>query len=238
MAIFVVAHGAWSAGWAWRKMHPPMRAAGHELWTPTMTGIGERGHLAARTVDLETHIADMLAVLEFDDLRDVVLVGHSYGGIVATAVADRARDRVARLVYLDAFVPEDGQSLLDLAPRETRQAMRAAARDEGEGWLVPPNPIPADTADADAEWIRRRRMPHPLASFEAPLRMTGGAIAQPRSYIYCTRVVPGDPFRRFAEHARTSPGWTCHELDASHSPHVTAPERLRDLLIRTLEDRG
>ncbi len=238
MAVFVVAHGAWSAGWAWRKMHPLMRAAGHELWTPTMTGIGERGHLAARTVDLETHIADIRAVLEFEDLRDVVLVGHSYGGMVATAVADRSRDRIARLVYLDAFVPGDGQSLLDLLPRATGEAMRAAARDEGDGWLVPPNPIPGDTADADAEWIRQRRMPHPLAAFEAPLRMTGGAIARPRSYIYCTRAAPGDPFRRFAEHARASPGWTLHELDASHSPHVTAPQRLRDLLIQTLDDRA
>ena len=238
MATFVVAHGAWSAGWAWRKMHRPMRAAGHELWTPTMTGIGERVHLAARTVDLETHISDMLAVLEFEDLRDVVLVGHSYGGIVATAVADRARDRVSRLVYLDAFVPEDGQSLLDLVPRETREAMRGAAQDDGDGWLVPPNPIPSDTADADAEWIRHRRMPHPLATFEAPFRTIGGAIDKPRSYIYCTRVGPGDPFRTFAERARMTPGWTCHRLDASHSPHVTTPEPLRDLLIRTLEDRG
>ena len=238
MAIFVVAHGAWSAGWAWRKMHPPMRAAGHEMWTPTMTGLGERGHLGSEAVDLETHIADMQAVLEFEDLRDVVLVGHSYGGIVATAVADRARDRVARLVYLDAFVPEDGQSLLDLVSGATREAMRAAARDEGDGWLVPPNPIPDDTSDADAEWIRQRRMPHPLAAFEAPLRMPRRAIGQPRSYIYCTRAAPGDPFRRFADRARASPGWTCHELDASHSPHVTAPERLRDALIRTLDDRG
>lgn len=238
MATIVVAHGAWSAGWAWRKMHPLMRAAGHELRTPTMTGIGERGHLAARTVDLETHIADMLAVLEFEDLREAVLVGHSYGGIVATAVADRARDRIARLVYLDAFVPGDGQSLLDLVPRATREAMRAAARDEGDGWLVPPNPIPDDTGEADAEWIRHRRMPHPLAAFEAPLRMTGSKIGQPRSYIYCTRAGPGDPFRRFADGARASPGWTCHDLDASHSPHVTAPECLRDVLIRTLDDPG
>ena len=238
MAVFVVAHGAWSAGWAWRKMHPLMRASGHELWTPTMTGIGERGHLTARTVDLETHIADISAVLEFEDLGDVVLVGHSYGGIVATAVADRARDRVARLVYLDAFVPEDGQGLFDLLPQAAREAMRAAAREEGDGWLVPPNPIPDDTAGADAEWIRHRRMPHPLAAFEAPLRLTGGAISQPRSYIYCTIAGPGDPFRRFADRARASPGWTCHDLDASHSPHVTAPQPLRDLLIRTLQDRG
>ncbi len=238
MADLVVVHGAWSAGWAWLRMRPLMREAGHELWTPTMTGIGERRHLASRTIDLETHIADIRAVLEFEDLRDVVLIGHSYGGMVATAVADRSRDRIARLVYLDAFVPEDGQSLLDLVPEATRTSMQAAARKEGHGWLVPPSPIPDDTSALDKEWIRNRRMAHPLATFEQPLRMSDSPITLPRSYIYCTRAVPGDPFRRFAEHAIAAPGWSCHELDASHSPHITAPEPLFELLMRTVEDSG
>ncbi len=114
MAIFVVAHGAWSAGWAWKKMHPPMAARGHRLIAPTYTGLGERGHLARPDIDLETHIADILGVLAFEDLSDVSLIGHSYGGMVATGVADRARDRISQLIYIDAFVPDDGQSLLDL----------------------------------------------------------------------------------------------------------------------------
>jgi len=114
MATFLVAHGAWSAGWAWKKMRPLLRARGHELYTPTHTGLGERSHLAHAGIDLDAHIADILAVLQFEDLRDVVLVGHSYGGMVATGAADRAADRIARLVYLDAFVPRDGQSLFDL----------------------------------------------------------------------------------------------------------------------------
>ncbi len=114
MTTFLVAHGAWSAGWVWKKMRPLMRQQGHELVTPTYTGLGERSHLAHRDVDLETHIADVLNVLYFEDLTDVVLVGHSYGGMVATAVADRAADRIAQVVYVDAFVPRDGQSLLAL----------------------------------------------------------------------------------------------------------------------------
>src|ERR1700724_4250982 len=116
LATILVAHGAWSAAWAWKKMRPLLRAAGHELLTPTYTGLGERAHLANPAIDLETHIRDVLGVLEFEDLRDVVLLGHSYGGMVATGVADRARDRVAKLIYLDAFVPQDGQSMLDLLP--------------------------------------------------------------------------------------------------------------------------
>ena len=98
MATFLVAHGAWTAGWGWKKMHPLMRAAGHRLVTPTLTGLGERAHLGHSGIDLEAHIADLVAVLEFEDLRDVILLGHSYGGMVATGVADRARDRVAMLV--------------------------------------------------------------------------------------------------------------------------------------------
>src|SRR5689334_5875269 len=114
MATFVVAHGAWSAGWAWKKVRPLLRARGHEIFTPTYTGIGERAHLAHKDIDLDTHIRDVIGVLEYEDLRNVILVGHSYGGMVATGVADRASERIAQLVYLDAFAPRDGESLLDL----------------------------------------------------------------------------------------------------------------------------
>src|SRR4030081_945027 len=113
-ATFLVCHGAWSAGWAWKKMHPLMSAAGHRLVTPTYAGLGERAHLANPSIDLETHIEDMLNVIKYEDLRDIVLVGHSYGGMVATGVADRARDRVTQLISMRAFVRDDGQSLLDL----------------------------------------------------------------------------------------------------------------------------
>jgi len=110
LAIFLVAHGGWQAGWAWKKMRPLMAVRRHEMFTPTYTGLGERAHLAHRDIDLETHIQDILAVLEFEDLRDVILVGHSYGGMVATGVADRARYKIKHLVYLDAFAPESGKS--------------------------------------------------------------------------------------------------------------------------------
>jgi pimeloyl-ACP methyl ester carboxylesterase len=107
MAIFVVAHGAWSAGWVWKKMHPLMARRGHRLVTPTYTGLGERAHLARPDIDLDAHIADILAVLEYEDLSRINLIGHSYGGMVATGVADRARTRVVQLIYLDAFAPDD-----------------------------------------------------------------------------------------------------------------------------------
>src|SRR5258708_7838049 len=114
----LVAHGAWGAGYAWKKMRPRMAARGFRLVTPTYTGLGEREHLADPSNDLNTHIQDILAVIKYEDLQNVVLIGHSYGGMVATGVADRARDRISQLIYLDAFVPRDGEALLDLISRE------------------------------------------------------------------------------------------------------------------------
>jgi pimeloyl-ACP methyl ester carboxylesterase len=230
MATFLVVHGAWSAGWAWKKMRPLLRERGHEIFTPTHTGLGERSHLARPEIDLETHIADILGVLKFEDLRDLILVGHSYGGMVATGVADRAAERIAHLVYLDAFVPRDGQSLFDLAGAPARDRGLEAARAAGDGWRVPPNPMPSDTRTLDVAWAAPRRMMQPLQTFEQALRLTGAVERLPRTYVYCTRPGPGDVFRQFAGRARAEPGWHYRELDASHNPHITMPETFAALL--------
>ena len=226
---FLVCHGAWSAGWAWKKMHPLMNAAGHRLLTPTYTGLGERAHLANPSIDLETHIADMLNVIKYEDLHDIVLLGHSYGGMVATGVADRARDRISRLIYLDAFVPHAGQSLLDLN-EPARQSMRDRAK-SGDGWRVPPNPTPPDTSPDDVAWLSERRVDMPIKCFEQGLKLAGEP-TMPRSYIYATRITPADTFGPFARRARSEPGWDLHEIDASHSPNVTAPQALMGLLAK------
>src|SRR6267142_6524307 len=169
--IFLVCHGAWSAGWAWKKMHPLMQAAGHRLITPSYTGLGERAHLAHPGIDLDAHIQDVLNVIKYEDLRDIVLIGHSYGGMVATGVADRARDRITQLIYLDAFVPDDGQSHLDLN-EPARQRIQELAK--AGGWQVPPNPVPPDTSPADVAWLTERRVPQPIKCFEMPLKLRGG----------------------------------------------------------------
>ena len=233
MTTFVVAHGAWSAGWAWKKMRPLLRAHGHELVTPTYTGIGERSHLATPAVNLSTHVADILGVLEFEDLHDIVLVGHSYGGMVATMVADRVSARIAHLVYLDAFVPRDGQALVDLVGPEPAAGMRAGALAKGEGWRVPPNPLPPDTGADDVAWALPRRVMQPLASFEERVSLTGALERLARTYIYCTRSGPGDVFAQFARRARGEAGWNYRQIDASHNPHITKPEVLAGLLDET-----
>ena len=225
----LVCHGAWSAGWAWKKMHPLMRAAGHRLVTPSYTGLGERVHLANPSIDLDTHIEDILNVIKYEDLRDIVLIGHSYGGMVATGVADRARDRVAQLIYIDAFVPEDGQSLLDLNESD-RQRMQELVKDGG--WRVPPRPISPDTEEADIEWLNARRVDMPVKCFDTRLKLRGGKLTLPRSYIYATRITPADTFGQFAKRTKNEAGWRYYEIDASHSPNVTAPEALMALLVR------
>ena len=231
LATIVLAHGAWSAAWAWKKLRPLMAGAGHAFFTPTYTGLGERAHLASPDNDLETHIADVLGVLQYEDLRDVVLLGHSYGGMVATGVADRARERIARLIYLDAFVPENGQALADFWPADER-ARRLAAMQAGDGWRLPPNPVPPDTAQDDAAWVAQFRLPQSVKCFTQPLRLSA-PLTLPRGYIQCMRYAERGPFGPIAARARAG-GWPVYELDASHSPNVTAPAALMDVLQQIL----
>ena len=230
MSTFVVAHGAWSAGWAWKKMHPLMHALGHTLVTPTYTGIGERSHLAHAGIDLNTHITDILNVLHYEDLHDVILIGHSYGGMVATGVADRAAGRIAYLVYLDAFVPRHGDSLLSLTAAENRSRVHEGVRTQGDGWRIPANPLPPDTHPDDVAWSMPRRVMQPLKTWEQPIELTGALDTLTRSYIYCNKFRPGDVFRQFADRARVEGGWTLFEMDASHNPNITVPQELAVLL--------
>ncbi len=234
MATIVLAHGAWSAAWAWKKMRPLLGAAGHEFFSPTYTGLGERAHLARPEIDLSTHIQDVLAVLEFEDLTDVTLLGHSYGGMVATGVADKAPGRIARVVYIDAFAPKDGQSLFDLVGPKAEGNMRAGAAKDGDGWRLPVNPMPPDTAPEDVAWASPKRRPQPIRTFEQKLRLESKEPPPPRHYIYATRNGPGDVFRQFSERAKSEPGWKSYEIDASHNPHITCPDALMALLTRIM----
>ncbi len=224
MATYLICHGAWSGGWSWKKMRPLLRAAGHEVFIPTYTGLGDRAHLAHPMVDLDTHIQDILSVIEYEDLHDFILVGHSYGGMVATGVGDRVPERVRHLVYLDAFVPADGQSLADLAGsgRNTTQV---------EGWLIPPMPPAPDTTPEDLAWTTPRRRHQPARCFTQKLRLAHAAPSFPRSYIHCTSKTGPDTFQQFADRFRNDPSWRFHALDTSHSPNVTAPEALAALLL-------
>jgi pimeloyl-ACP methyl ester carboxylesterase len=237
MASVVLAHGAWSSAWAWKKMRPLLQAAGHEFFSPTYTGLGHRAHLARPEIDLSTHVEDVVSVLEFEDLKDVVLLGHSYGGMVATGVADTAPDRIARVIYLDAFAPQDGQSLFDLVGPKAEANMRAGAAKEGEGWKLPINPMPPDTAPEDIAWASPRRRPQPIRTFEQKIRLQSRAAPPPRHYIYARKNGPGDVFRQFGTRAKSEVGWTYGEIDASHNPHITCPDVLMGVLADIMAGR-
>ncbi len=230
MATIVLAHGAWSASWAWKKMRPLFAAAGHTFYSPTYTGLGERSHLANPGIDLSTHVQDVLNVLEFEDLKDVVLLGHSYGGMVATGVADKARSRIQRVVYIDAFAPKDGQSLFDLVGPKASGNMIAGAAKDGEGWKLPLNPMPPDTSPEDSAWAVPRRRPQPIKTFEQKIKLESKEAPPPRHYIYAKKNGPGDVFRQFGERAKSEAGWKYYEIDASHNPHITCPDVLMKLL--------
>ena len=236
MATIVLAHGAWSAAWAWKKMRPLFAAAGHQFFSPTYTGLGERAHLAHHEINLTTHINDVSAVFEFEDLKDVTLLGHSYGGMVVTGVADRLQSRIRRVVYIDAFAPRDGESLFDLVGPKAEANMRAGAEKDGNGWKLPINPMPADTTPEDVAWATPRRRPQPIKTFEQKLRLETKEPSPPRAYIYAKRNGPGDVFRQFGERAQKEAGWKYYDMDASHNPHITCPQDLMATLTRIMAE--
>jgi pimeloyl-ACP methyl ester carboxylesterase len=200
------------------------------VYTPTLTGLGERAHLAGPDVDLATHVQDVVGVIETEELRNVVLVGHSYAGMVISGVAARAANRLSHLVYLDAFVPEAGKALLDYAgPRA--EAMRESARTEGDGWRIPPFPPErfGVTSQRDREWLQRRLVPQPLKTFEQPLT-AAGADRLKRVYVYCSSPAIG-PFDQFAERLREDRKWQYHELKTGHDAMITASGDVAKILL-------
>jgi pimeloyl-ACP methyl ester carboxylesterase len=240
MANFVLVHGAWHGGWCWRDTAAALRAAGHTVFTPTHTGVGERAHQSAENITLETHIRDVCGCIEWEELNEVVLVGHSYGGMVITGVADRMADRIKALVYLDAFVPEHGDSLIGLVskalpPEVAAQfvgGFRGAALEGRSGQM---QPIPAEVfgiAAANRAWVDRRCVPQALATFEMPVLLSGaGAKIGQRVYILADGWDPS-PFRYFAGKLEGAAGWRVVKLPSSHDVMVDLPNELAAELVK------
>lgn len=231
-ATFVLVHGGWHGGWCWNRVAPLLRAAGHDVWTPTLTGLADRAHALTPETGLETHIRDIVGLLEFEDLREVILVGHSYAGMVITGAAAKASQRIGRLVYLDAFVPRAGDSLMNLLSPEREYFYRTSAVERDGGWYVPPPPIAAlGVSDPDdVAWLEARLTYQPLRSFEQPLAEEAPP-ELPRAYIHCTEgpVVPS--FAPFAAQARAAAAWTYAELATGHDAMITEPAALAGLLL-------
>lgn len=231
MATFVLVHGAWSGGWCYGRVADMLRAEGHRVFTPTLTGQGERSHLLTGAVNLSTHIADVAGVFANEELDGAVLAGHSYGGMVITGVADRMPEKIAALVYLDAFLPEDGQSLFDLNVPANTQRFIANAGDIG-GLAVPPPPAAFFNVNAnDAERVDRLATPFPLAAMAERLKLTGKhrSIAR-RIYVHGTVLPRESPFKPFYERVRNDPAWTVHALACGHHVMLDMPEKTAEIL--------
>jgi pimeloyl-ACP methyl ester carboxylesterase len=237
---FVLVHGGRHGGWAWKWVAPLLRARGHHVLTPTLTGLGERGHLIAPDIGLDTHIEDLVRVFDYDELDDVVLVAHSYGGMPVAGALEQVADRVRTVVWLDAHKPQDGDSVFGLIGPERAEKMQKMAADGGDGWFIP-------TSDArwwgltdpdQIAWANTKTTPQPMKTYTDPVGRTARAWSHPGTMIECgeSRLPPVDLERQRARaerdphfHHRTIPG--CHE------PMVTVPEELTALLVEAADLR-
>lgn len=233
MATFVLCHGAWGGGWGWKRVADILRGAGHEVFTPTYTGLGERAHLLSPDVDLETHIQDVLGVVRCERLEGFVLAGHSYGGMVITGVADREWRRISKLVYLDAFLPRDGQSLNDLTGADRARHMSELANEHGDGWKAPrpEGSVSASLPEEDRKWILDLSGPQPLATFAQSLAIDGNHLRIPEKVYVLAADNPGSPFHKFAEWAHGQDGWRTFDLPTHHHLLQSMPVETADILM-------
>jgi pimeloyl-ACP methyl ester carboxylesterase len=231
---FLLIHGAFHGGWCWRRVGDLLAAPGGRVFAPTMTGLGERAHLLNEGVGIATFIDDAIGVIEAEELENIILVGHSFGGAVISGVADRIPEKIAQLVYLDAIVPVSGSSALSCLPPETQEIRLRAARATPGGLTIP---LPTETMfdlppGPDRDWVARRITPHPLASYTDPIMLNHPAgNSRPRLYIRCTdpvypAVVPS------YDRIKVEDGWTLVDIATGHDAMVTAPEALAGILLK------
>jgi len=242
MATFVLVHGGWHGGWCWQRVIPFLEAAGHEVYAPTLTGLAERAAELSPNIGLDTHIQDVVGLLQEKNLHGVILVGHSYGGMVITGVIDAVPERIAHLVYLDTFVPCDGESMIDVSPLVMRLLLRKQAY--GDGWKVDPLGTYGVTTEPDRSWVLSKVTPQPLKTLEQPLHLKNPAIVStvPRTHIKC---ISGGFFFLLMERIAAQilapsalppkeAGWRLRQLPTGHDAMITMPRELADLLLEVV----
>jgi pimeloyl-ACP methyl ester carboxylesterase len=233
MSDFVLVQGAWFGAWCWKRVLPLFWRGGHRAFAVSLTGVGERAHQLSPDIRLQTHIDDVMAVIEAEELQGAVLVGHSYAGIVITGVADQVRDasRLSRLVYVDAVLPQPGECWSSTHDDKAKAARRAAIAKDGS--LAPPSPEIFGLQEADAEWVARRQTAQPGSLYDDPLQFDAGRAARfPCRFIDCTN--PALPtIAASRQRAREMPGWDVREIATGHVPMISEPEALVDAIAST-----
>lgn len=234
MTTYVLVHGAWHGGWCWVRVADRLRAAGHTVFTPTLTGLADRSHLLAPTVSLQTHIKDVAGLIRWEELSDVVLVGHSYGGMVITGAADRVADRVRTLVFVDAFTPAHGQSAFDLRTPEANALVKERARNFGGGWRIPPTLAEAfKVNEADRAWVDGKCTDLPIGCFSEKLHLSG-AVDRIADRVYIRAgTFPNPTFDTALAAARADSRFRAHVIECGHDIMVDAPEELTAILLES-----
>jgi pimeloyl-ACP methyl ester carboxylesterase len=231
VSTYVLVHGAWRGSWIWKRVRRLLQARGHEVFTPTLTGVADRSHLSSPNVNLDTHITDIANLILWEELSDVILCGHSYGGCVVSGVADRVPNQIGALVYLDAFVLENGQCLNDAIPPEVRRERLAQAKEVGEGWKLPA--ISAEEFNVnprDRDWVNKQSTMQSLATFEQPLHLTGAInLIKDVTYILASGWSPS-PFPQFYEKAKAK-GWKTATIECGHDVMLDRTEELAKQLL-------
>ncbi len=227
---FVLVHGAWHGGWCWIRVARLLRAQGHEVYTPTLTGLGARSHLMRPGIDLATHIADVVNVIKWEGLEDVVLCGHSYGGFVISGVAEQVSSVIASIVFLDSFVPENGDRMVDVTSPASRDAILASAR-AGDIAVPPRSAALFHVNEKDRAWVDAMCTPHPLATMLDKIALTGARERVPKkAYIRAARYAnPG--FDGSYAKLKSNASWRLYDVPCGHDVMVDMPERLAEILL-------
>jgi pimeloyl-ACP methyl ester carboxylesterase len=232
---YVLLHGAWHGGWCWRFVAEALRDAGHVVFTPTQTGLGERRHLLSHDITLETFVADLANVFEAEELDDVILVGHSFGGLAISGVADRMPERIRHLVYLDSMILEGGQSPFGILPAEVVAARRKIAEERGNGISVPAPELPEMGIPEDhplGDWVLRQMTSHPISTYESVLKLANAVgNGLPRTYLQCTNPFY-PPLAPVREWLSGQEGWLRKDIATGHDCMVTAPTELAAMLMQ------
>ena len=227
---FVLVHGAWHGGWCWRRVSDLLEKRGHKVFTPTMTGLGERSHLIDPKVNLATHITDIVNVVKWEGLNDIVLVGHSYGGAVISGVAEQIRPTIGSIVFLDAFVPESGDSLAAKASQPVREAI-AGLVEKNETTMKPVPAAVFRVNEKDRAWVDAMCTPHPLATLTDKITLTGARDRIARKTYIRAKGYPSVPFDGAQEKLKADAAWRIYDMPCGHDAMVDMPDRLTEILI-------
>jgi pimeloyl-ACP methyl ester carboxylesterase len=227
---YVLVAGGWHGGWCWRRVADLLEAQGHKVFAPTLTGIGERSHLLTKDVNLAMHIADVVNVIKWEGLKDIVLVGHSYAGFVIAGVAEEMQSAIGSIVFIDSFVPENGGSLAELASQGVRDAIAVAAQ---KGDIVL-QPFPASgfrVGEKDRAWVDAMCTPHPLATLRDKVSVTGALERIAKKTYVRAKGYPNIAFDGYYDKLKNVDGWRTYEVASGHDPMIDVPEQLSDILL-------